>query len=154
MTWMSSLGCVCYTAQISVARQKYQCCQIPCFLQRHYCHRVKPKSCTSAAVYAAQTWCSSSKQAEKAEEGRRNYIPAPMAQTLRKKKTNMISDNDCSRCKSGKVISGPARDSSRHSSTWITQNTKMHARCSRITQDHKLYFTTNIHPILEKKWVS
>lgn len=87
MTWMSSLGCVCYTAQISVARQKYQCCQIPCFLQRHYCHRVKPKSCTSAAVYAAQTWCSSSKQAEKAEEGRRNYIPAPMAQTLRKKKT-------------------------------------------------------------------
>lgn len=108
MTWMSSLGCVCYTAQISVARQKYQCCQIPCFLQRHYCHRVKPKSCTSAAVYAAQTWCSSSKQAEKAEEGRRNYIPAPMAQTLRKKNNNMISDNDCSRCKSGKVISGPA----------------------------------------------
>lgn len=73
---------------------------------------------------------------------------------IKEKKTNMISDNDCSRCKSGKVISGPARDSSSHSSTWITQNTKMHARCSRITQDHKLYFTTNIHPILEKKWVS
>lgn len=143
MTYTSSLGCVC-TAQISVALQKYQCCQITCPLQRHYCPRVKPKSHTSPAALQKSLPLRHGAVYQSREGGRQGIIlPAPTAQNS---KSN-ISNNGSSRWKSGKVVRGPARRSSSSSSTRATLDPKTRTGDSRITQDHNLYFTTDIHLI-------
>lgn len=78
------------------------------------------------------------------EGGRQEII----LQLPRPKPKSHISSNGCSRWKSGKVVRGRARHSSSSSgSTRATLDPK--TKDSRITQDHNLYFTTDIHLIPE-----
>lgn len=141
-TRMSGLRCVCCctdfacSANVSVLPDSLPSTEAPLSQSETKVPHLSSSSLKSLplrydAVYQSQEW-------------RRQEITLWLP---RPKPTGCISDNGCSRWKSGKVVRGPTRHSRSRSRTRATLDPK--TRDSRITQDHKLYFTIDIHLILE-----